>query len=103
MYITKIAFEDLQDNGHKYNLGDTYPRDGYNPTPERIDELSTEKNKRGVPLIVRVKGDTAETDASNFYDNVEEYIEDTETQDASETEEYTGNVNEVKYDDPDTE
>ncbi len=31
-----------------------YPRKGYTPTEERIKELSTSANKRGVPVIVKI-------------------------------------------------
>ena len=116
MYITVIPFVDLQDNNHKYNIGDDYPRDGYTPTDERIEELSTEKNKRGEPLIKCVKEGISDIDTdepvNDFYDNVEEYVEDqtdelietdTDKENVGETEEYTGNVNEIRYNDPDTE
>lgn len=48
-------FTDLQDNNHAYNVGDTYPREGLNPSEERIAELSGSENKQGVPLIKEVK------------------------------------------------
>lgn len=44
-------FTDLQDGGHMYNVGDTYPRRGLKPAAKRIDELSTSRNRRGEPLI----------------------------------------------------
>lgn len=44
-------FTDLKDKGHAYEAGDTYPRGGYEPTPGRIEELSTNKNVRKRPLI----------------------------------------------------
>ena len=55
MYIVKTFFTDLQDNDHPYEAGDVYPREGLEPSPERIAELSGEKNKRGVALIAAVK------------------------------------------------
>lgn len=45
------AFTDLQDNNHFYAVGDTYPRNGYNPTESRYAELSGDGNKQGTPLI----------------------------------------------------
>ena len=45
-------FTDLLDGNRKYKEGDIYPRDGYEPTAERIEELSTDKNKLKTPLIV---------------------------------------------------
>ena len=51
MYEVIWAFKDLQDDEYRYEKGDTYPRAGYKPTDERIDELSGSNNKRGKPLI----------------------------------------------------
>lgn len=48
-------FTDLQDDGYAYNVGDIYPREGLNPSEERIAELSSKQNKQGVPLIKEVK------------------------------------------------
>jgi len=50
-YRVTAFFTDLQDGNHPYDVGDTYPRKGLKPTAERIEELSTDKNLRGVPLI----------------------------------------------------
>ena len=52
------AFADLQDNNHIYSDGDEYPRKGYSPSKERIDELLTEKNRIHKPLIQLVEGST---------------------------------------------
>lgn len=59
MYKVTHFFHDLQDytttkNGtvyHAYDVGDTYPRDGYKPSEDRIKELSGRDNIRGIPLI----------------------------------------------------
>ncbi|PWJ13958.1 hypothetical protein [Ruminococcus flavefaciens] len=51
MYRTIVYFEDLQDDSHPYNVGDVYPREGFTPSDERIKELATDKNIRGIPLI----------------------------------------------------
>lgn len=51
MYKVIYKFIDLQDNKHLYNVGDVYPRDGAKADKSRIDELKSEKNKIGVPLI----------------------------------------------------
>lgn len=51
MYKVIVYFEDLQDKNHPYKVGDVYPRKGAKPSPERIDELATNKNIRGIPLI----------------------------------------------------
>ena len=57
MYKVIAYFTDLQDNDFKYLPGMEYPRKGYTPSPERIRELATAENQRGVPLI---KGDGKE-------------------------------------------
>lgn len=44
-------FADLKDKGHVYNVGDNYPRAGYKPTKERVEELKGSDNKIGRPLI----------------------------------------------------
>ncbi|GAB5856908.1 hypothetical protein JMUB7529_28170 [Staphylococcus aureus] len=41
MYKVIERFEDAQDNGHEYQVGDTYPRDGLEVSEERFTELST--------------------------------------------------------------
>ena len=59
MYKVTHFFHDLQDSHttrdgtvyHAYNVGDTYPLDGYKPSEERIKELAGKDNIRGVPLI----------------------------------------------------
>lgn len=44
-------FKDLEDNNFIYKKGDIYPREGLEPSKERIKELSTKKNKIGEILI----------------------------------------------------
>lgn len=51
MYKVIKFFTDLQDNKHPYNVGDEFPRAGVEVSPKRLEELSTGKNKRGIPLI----------------------------------------------------
>ncbi|MBP0975083.1 MAG: hypothetical protein J6P20_03375 [Oscillospiraceae bacterium] len=51
MYRVIRFFTDLKDNGHAYNVGDVFPREGVAVTPERIKDLSTTRNARGIPLI----------------------------------------------------
>lgn len=51
MYKVIVYFEDLQDKNYPYNKGDMYPRKGLKPSAERIEELATAKNLRGIPLI----------------------------------------------------
>lgn len=59
MYQVIKEFHDLQDvtetkSGliyHKYSVGDTYPRQGQNPSDGRIAELAGADNAQGQPLI----------------------------------------------------
>lgn len=62
MYTVVRHFTDLQDNNHKYNEGDIYPREGYIPSAERIKMLSTAENKQKTALIAAIaESDTVET------------------------------------------
>lgn len=51
MYKVIKFFTDLQDNNYPYQAGDNYPRFGYLPSAERLEELMGSNNKHGVPLI----------------------------------------------------
>ena len=55
MYKVIHYFNDLQDDGYAYNVGDEFPHKGMTVTNERIAELSGLENKQGVPLIAEVK------------------------------------------------
>ena len=55
MYVAIKRFVDLTDDDHIYNAGDMYPRDGFEPSRERIIELATSKNKLETPLITYVE------------------------------------------------
>ena len=48
-------FTDLQDNGHAYHAGDSFPREGRVVSEERLKELSTNANRREEPLIKAVE------------------------------------------------
>ena len=54
MYKVIKHFVDLQDNNHKYDVGDTYPRKGLNVLQSRINELASDKNKQKTPLIEEI-------------------------------------------------
>ena len=47
-------FEDLQDNGRPYNVGDVLPAGGNTVSAERIAELASTQNRRRIPLIEEV-------------------------------------------------
>lgn len=83
-YIVINHFTDLQDNNRKYKEGDIYPRDGYEPSAERIDELSSDKNKLRKSLIIPEAEDDVISD-SEFVDTAEAVSEE-ETEDAEEVE-----------------
>ncbi len=54
MYRVIEYFEDLQDNGQPYNVGDVFPKGDKKVTKERLNELATDKNRRHIPLIEKV-------------------------------------------------
>lgn len=60
MYKVIKYFTDLQDDNHPYNVGDDYPREGLKVTKERIEELSSDRNRRKVPLIELTTSQKAE-------------------------------------------
>lgn len=53
MYKVIKRFYDLKAN-HAYSVGDTFPHNGVEVGAERIAELSSDKNRRGIPLIEEV-------------------------------------------------
>ena len=55
MYRVIKYFTDLQDDNHEYNVGDIYPHNKKKVSASRIKELSTDENRRGVPLIEKVE------------------------------------------------
>lgn len=71
-------FTDLQDHGHKYAEGDTYPREGYVPSDERIEMLSTAMNRQRTVLIEAVPEVIPETESAETVEEsaVEETAEE---------------------------
>lgn len=55
MYKVLVAFTDLQDKNHAYSVGDAFPREGLKVSVERLEELSSASNKRGVALIEKIE------------------------------------------------
>lgn len=55
MYKVIKFFTDLQDGNHPYNVGDIFPRDGFEVLPSRIKELAGKKNLQGVPVIEKIE------------------------------------------------
>ena len=54
MYRVIHKFYDLKDNNHAYSVGDTFPHDGVEVDSERIEELASNKNRLGIPLIEEI-------------------------------------------------
>ena len=50
-------FTDLQDGNYAYKVGDTYPREGLEPSKDRIRELSSPFNGQMRVLIEEVKSE----------------------------------------------
>ena len=77
-YIVVKHFTDLQDHGHKYAEGDTYPREGYEPSAERIEMLSTAMNRQRTVLIEAVPEVIPETESAETVEEsaVEETAEE---------------------------
>lgn len=60
MYRVIKFFTDLQDNSFPYKVGDAFPRDGVSVSQARLDELSSNKNRRKMPLITLCEEKAAE-------------------------------------------
>lgn len=67
-------FKDAQDNLYAYKAGDTFPRAGAKVSDERIEELSTDKNKRGFPLIEAVEDKKAPEKVTKTVEEVPEKV-----------------------------
>lgn len=52
-YVVIKKFKDLKDNNHVYQVGDKYPRSG-RVKKVRVEELSSDSNRLGKPLIQEV-------------------------------------------------
>lgn len=60
MYRVIKHFTDLQDGGFAYNVGDLFPRKGFEASAERIEELASHSNRQRTPLIEKVKEEKVE-------------------------------------------
>ena len=54
MYKVIKSFTDLRDNNYAYYAGDKFPHNGVEVGAERIAELASDKNRRGIPLIEEI-------------------------------------------------
>lgn len=76
-YIVIVEFTDLQDNSRKYRVGDEFPRLGFAVSAERLEELSTNKNRRKFPVIEAVETDEpVKADASAAQDVAQNVVND---------------------------
>ena len=55
MYRVIHFFRDLKDHNHAYHVGDLFPYNGKAVSEERLLELSTDSNRRKMPLIEKVE------------------------------------------------
>lgn len=75
MYKVIKHFTDLQDKSYAYNEGDEFPRKGLEVSNERLEELSSNKNKRGIPLIEFVEEPLPFTEPDDEPEEVKEVVE----------------------------
>lgn len=59
MYRVLRNFKDAKDNDFEYKKSDLYPRDGFEPSPERLKYLSSSKNVIGMPVIQKVEDESS--------------------------------------------
>lgn len=74
MYKVIKMFTDLKDDNYRYEVGDSYPRDGYEPTEERIRELSSNANKQHTALIKAVYEPATEEIQESVSETAEENV-----------------------------
>ena len=60
MYKAIEHFTDMQDNNYSYNVGDIFPRSGYDVSKERIAELAGSDNLRGRAVIEIIPDEVTE-------------------------------------------
>ena len=87
MFIVINAFLDLQDAEYLYDVGDAYPREGLEPSEERIKELLGSDNLQGQPMIKAVKTFPVDVKGEESADSEPSKEDAEETSDTPETEE----------------
>ena len=55
MYKAIRYFTDLKDGSYPYHPGDEFPREGLQVSEERIQDLLTGNNRRGIPVIEKAE------------------------------------------------
>ncbi len=76
MYRVIKYFRDLKDNNHAYHVGDEYPHGGMAVSENRLLELSTDKNRRHVPLIAKVEVEPVQIEPDESFMNPPEKTEE---------------------------
>ena len=74
MYRVIKFFTDLQDNNHAYNVGDIFPHNGMEVSEKRLLELSTDKNRRHMPLIEKVDVEPVQVEPIEAEEPVEGFM-----------------------------
>ena len=69
-YKVIVTFSDLEDNGHLYKAGDTYPRNGVSPTEDRVEFLSSNRNLIGKPVIEKVEEAKEAKEVANWISRI---------------------------------
>jgi hypothetical protein len=87
MFIVINAFLDLQDAEYLYDVGDAYPREGLEPSEERIKELLGSDNLQGQPIIKAVKTVPVDAKGEEVAESESSKEDDEESSDTLETEE----------------
>lgn len=62
MYKVIADFADMQDGGHVYHAGDTFPRDGHEVNPSRLSVLLSNSNRLNQPLIAEAVNNTVKSE-----------------------------------------
>ena len=62
MYKVIKFFRDIKDYNHAYHVGDLFPYNGKAVSEERLLELSTDANRRHMPLIEKVEDEPVEVE-----------------------------------------
>lgn len=70
MFKVVRRFKETKHDGHIYEVGDTYPREGSKATKARLEELSTGKNKYKQIYIEEVVEGTVEEVAGEATEDV---------------------------------
>lgn len=63
MYKVVVSFTDTIDNDYVYWIGQSYPRQGYDPPRKRIDYLLGNKNNFKIPVIELIPQEDASDDS----------------------------------------